>query len=102
MRRGTTPTIKITTNADLREAKRIWLTLVDSRKTELTIEKDGMAVSQTEITATLTQTQTLAFAEGIIFVQLRALLADDTAIASNIRSTTLAEILKDGEISAPN
>ena len=102
MRRGTTPSIRITTNADLREAKQIWLTLVDAKKKELTIDKTGMTVGETELTAALTQAETLAFAEGKISVQLRALLADGTAIASNIVSAALADILKDGEINAPD
>ena len=100
MRRGTTPTIKISTNADLRAADEVWLT-IKSGTGELTITKKELTVDETTITARLTQAQTLAFASGRLSIQLRALIGS-AAIASSIIYANVDDILKDGEIVAAN
>lgn len=100
MRRGTTPTIKITTNTDLRDADEVWLTIKNGTG-ELTIAKKDLTIDEAAITARLTQQQTLAFASGRLSIQLRALFGSD-AIASPIVYANIDDILKDGEIVAAN
>ena len=101
MRRGTTPTCTIETNVDLSGCT-VFVTFQQNGKN--VIEKTGADVVITPsndgstATFTLTQEDTLKLVPGRVLVQVRYVDAFGTADASEIISTTAAEILKDGVI----
>ena len=101
MKRGTTPTITMTADADLTnwtvytsirgKCKHGVVTFDDSR---LTKTYDGEI---TTMTLTLTQEETLALDVGMVEFQLRA-IKDGTAIATTIEKVPVGRILQDGVI----
>lgn len=100
-RRGTTPTVTLAVDAlDLTTLQSIYVTfrqgaaLLTKRSGE-----DGVTVEPHRVTVRLSQADTLAFRDGRVQVQLRALAPDGTALASGIATCTALEILLDGEIS---
>lgn len=99
MRRGTTPVITLTVDADIAD----WTMYVSFRNNEniVTFEDDRLTKTaqseQTTIEITLTQEETLAFSVGTADVQIRA-IKDDVAIATNIKKIDIAPIIKDGVI----
>lgn len=98
MRRGTTPTHRFGVDLDLTNATEVYLTY-EQGALELEKTKDDMDITPEEVTVHLTQAETLAFIENKnIKIQFRAKFADNNAVASNIITTTIGEILKDGEI----
>lgn len=103
MRRGTTPTIRVTVaDADI-TGMRIYLTL-ESGRTEITRENDSLEISledgDTVILCRLTQAETLAFKPGQrCEVQIRAIdNGGAVALASTIGSIPVDRILLDGEL----
>lgn len=98
MRRGTTPTITITTDVDLTPYETVILTIRDSGGRQIDIAREDMQITQTEVKTVLTQQQTLGMSPGGVQLQIRAANADGVAIASNIMNTLAEAILKDGEI----
>ena len=99
MRRGTTPTITITTDVDLTPYGTVILTIRDSAGKQFDLSGEQLQITADKVQARLTQQQTLGMACGSIQLQLRAAKANGTAIASNIMNTLAEAILKDGEIS---
>lgn len=106
MRRGTTPTLRITVGADITDMD-IYLALRTGRKLlvktneALGIEVDGEGEdAKTVITAPLTQADTLGMQEGrACEVQVRAVKDDGTvAIATTIGKLDVERILQDGEL----
>ena len=95
--RGTTPTNTFNVNVDLREA-RIYISYY--QRGRVVVEKTGedLTVIESQITTELTQEETLRFKAGPVRIQIRYVMPDGTADASNIIETTAEEILKDGEI----
>ena len=99
MRRGTTPTITLTVDADIAD----WTVYVsfNNGNTVTTLEDDRLTKTvnsgQTFIDITLTQEETLAFTVGKVEVQIRA-IKDDVAIATNIMGMDVDRIILDGEI----
>ena len=101
MKRGTTPTITMTVDADLTDwtvytsirgkCKCGVVTFDDSR---LTKAYDG---ELTTMMLTLTQEETLALDVGMVEFQLRA-IKDGTAIATTIEKVPVGQILQDGVI----
>jgi hypothetical protein len=62
------------------------------------VDKLSCSFNSGDVTFTLTQKQTLSLSESdYVDIQIRALFGD-RAIASEIVSTTVDKILKDGEI----
>ncbi len=99
MRRGTTPTNTFTTDIDLSDAEVIFLTYKQKGRTVLEFDRSRITVTPENISVTLTQEETLAFSEKDgVRIQIRAKFMDDSAVASNIMLTSIAEILKDGVI----
>ena len=96
-RRGTTPVNTFYVNVDLREAT---IFVSYAQRGRIVVEKTGSDLDVTEdsIEIRLTQQDTLAFKPGEVRIQIRYVLQDGTADASNIIETTSEEILKDGEI----
>lgn len=98
MKRGTTPTLTLTVDADI-----VGWTVYASFRTNgkvYTFENDRLQMSAaddvTTILLTLTQEETLAM-HGSAEVQIRA-IKDGTAIATDIQRVDIGRILKDGVI----
>lgn len=99
MRRGTTPTITLTVDADL-TGHAVEVTFRRPFMEPLTITNDQLhmevADDVTTITLTLTQQQTLAM-HGPVEVQVRA-ARDNVAIATDIGTIDVGRILREGVI----
>ena len=99
MRRGTTPAITLTVDADLTG----WAVYVTLRNKchSLTIENDRLTIEAEEGISTvvfaLTQEETLALSVGSCEVQVRA-IHNGTAIATDIASVDVGRILLEGVI----
>lgn len=99
MRRGTTPAITLTVDADLTG----WAVYVTLRNKchSLTIENDRLTIEAEEGISTvvfaLTQEETLAFSVGSCEVQVRA-IHNGTAIATDIATVDVGRILLEGVI----
>ncbi len=98
MKRGTTPTLTLTVDADI-----VGWTVYASFETNgklFTFENDRLQMTSeddvTTILLTLTQEETLAM-HGSAEVQIRA-IKDGTAIATDIQRVDVGRILKDGVI----
>lgn len=98
MKRGTTPTLPLTVDADI-----VGWTIYASFRTNgkvYTFENDRLQMTAeddvTTILLTLTQEETLAM-HGSAEVQIRA-IKDGTAIATDIQRVDVGRILKDGVI----
>lgn len=98
MKRGTTPTLTLTVDADI-----VGWTVYASFRTNgkvYTFENDRLQMTSeddvTTILLTLTQEETLAM-HGSAEVQIRA-IKDGTAIATDIQRVDVGRILKDGVI----
>lgn len=99
MRRGTTPTITLTVDADIADWT-MYVTLSNGGNL-LTFEDDRLTKTlegpQTVIHFELTQEETLAFSVGSVEIQIRA-IKDGVAIATNIEKMDVNRIILDGEI----
>lgn len=98
MKRGTTPTLTLTVDADI-----VGWTVYASFRTNgklFTFENDRLQMTAeddvTTILLTLTQEETLAM-HGSAEVQIRA-IKDGTAIATDIQRVDVGRILKEGVI----
>ncbi len=102
MIRGTTPRLIFTVPFDPSTAKRIWITFSQCSNEAFTVEKDCCAFEGQTISVTLTQAQTLSLAANAdVQIQLRVSFSNgdmDEALASEIITTSVQKILKDGEI----
>lgn len=98
MRRGTTPTLRITVEGiQVESLTSIFLTLKQGN-TELEKTNVEVDTENNRLIAELSQEETLMFDEGGVRVQFRALLENGKAVASNIVTTTMDEILMEGVI----
>ena len=100
MRRGTTPTITVTADADLSEMN---VHLALDAGTLIVKSGDDLDVAYadgiTTVTAQLTQADTLSMTSGRCKVQLRAFNADGSqAVATDIGVLTVSAILEEGEL----
>lgn len=98
MYRGTTPTNVFTTDVDLTEATELYISYEQNKEVIVEKELSDATITETSVSVTLTQAETLLFQPGKVFVQIRAKFGDGTAVASNIIETTAKRILKDGAI----
>ena len=99
MRRGTTPTLTLTVDADL-TGHTVYVTLRnDGGTVELTNDRLTLDVADnvTTLGLTLTQQETLALCACPAEVQVRA-IKDGVAIATDIRHVSVSRILKEGAI----
>lgn len=97
MRRGTTPTLTITVDADVHDWEtHVYISnagnVLDLEGARLDMSYDG---SVTSITFTLTQAETLAFDASPCDLQVRA-YKDGIAVATDIRRVAVGRILKGG------
>ena len=104
MYRGTTPTNTFRTAQDLSDADVVYITykqankvIFEKAKDDITFGTDG---NMHTLTVKLTQANTLAFFKGSksVEIQIRARYPDGTAIASEVVTTSVSEVLKDGII----
>ena len=98
MRRGTTPTNTFTVDVDLRQATALYVTYKQNSRVILEKTLEDATITETSVAVTLTQEETLAFSKGTVSIQIRAKFADGAAIASNIITSSVDQILKDGVI----
>ncbi|MDY4000003.1 MAG: hypothetical protein SOY73_13105 [Blautia sp.] len=100
MWRGTTPihTFTFPTDVDLESMSVIFISYTQDGRVVVEKGKDDLEVVGNQIRIYLTQEDTLKFAPGTVKIQLRSRTYDGRAVASNIISTTVKDILKDGEI----
>lgn len=105
MFRGTTPTIRwklSNESIDLSTVEQIWMTFKEQNNeksamtkdiTELTIDEEKRTISYD-----FSQEETLQFKTGIIETQLRVLLDNGDALATEIQTFKVERILKGGVI----
>ena len=96
-RRGSTPTNVFNVNIDLTGAT-VFITY--SQNNKVVIEKTGsdVTIESDKLTTTLSQTDTLALQSGRTEIQIRYVMSNGTADASNIIVVDAQRILKDGVI----
>lgn len=98
MRRGTTPTITISTDISLVEASNFYLTFKQGDKIIFEKELDDVTITEESVSVWLTQAETLSLKDGcMVNFQIRATLGDQK-VASNIMVARVEDILKGGEI----
>lgn len=103
MIRGTTPTLtfKIKTDLDLNDVEKVEITFksVNGMK-EKTWDENNLGIDPVEkqLTLTLSQEETLYFNVGEIDIQLRVKMNNDMVYASNVVTSTLDKILREGVI----
>lgn len=102
MIRGTTPTLTFTLPFDVNEALKLWLTFSQKHEEVFTLEKEDLNIEENVITCRLTQQQTLSLkCNTPVEIQIRVAFTNesfDDALASEIITTSMQRILKDGEI----
>lgn len=99
MIRGTTPTLIFTFPFEVSAVQKLWLTFSQNDKEVFTIDKDHCQLSESNVTVTLTQEQTLQLINNArVEVQFRVLTYNGTALASNILKLPVQRILKGGVI----
>lgn len=107
MIRGSTQQLIFNIGINTEEVSQLWLTFSHSNRLNAEIfnkTKDDVILSGETITVPLSQEETLALneyniKEKVIYVQLRVLLEDGQALASNVVEITVEHLLKDGVLS---
>lgn len=97
MRRGTTPTITITTDIDLTAASNMFLTFKQNDRIAFEKTLEDVNITENSVVCELEQNDTLALKDGIVRFQIRATLGD-SKVASNVMTASVDEILKGGAI----
>lgn len=97
MRRGTTPTITITTDIDLTAASNLFVTFKQGDRIVFEKTLGDVDVTENTVVCELTQEDTLALKDSIVRFQIRATIGD-AKVASNIMTAQVSEILKGGAI----
>lgn len=101
MYRGTTPTICLTvmTSLDLSKIKTVWVTFQNLVYERTYTGNEVKIVPETKkMYIEMSQEETLSFSTGKIEVQVRMLMDDDRAYATEIATTTVDDVLRDGVI----
>lgn len=97
MRRGTTPTITITTDIDLTAASNLFVTFKQGDRVAFEKTLEDVTVTAESVICELSQADTLALKDGFVRFQIRATVGD-SKVASNIMTASAEEILKGGAI----
>ncbi len=95
--RGTTPDYILTVNADL-TGKTVYVTIAQYPGCKLTLTGDDLLIypgEETVINITLTQEQTLGFADGDAEVQVKFISEDGKTHATDIQQITIDRALLD-------
>lgn len=103
MYRGTTPTIQWNINnedLDFAEIEQIWMTFKDSAGNKITkdIAEIDIDADEHTISYEFTQEETLKIHTGIVETQLRVLLDNGSALATEIKEFEMDRVLKGGVI----
>lgn len=100
MIRGTTPTLKLKLNGiETSRLQSIYITLKQGDKEITKNNDDGIELeSDSVLSVALTQRDTLTFAQGYVYIQLRAITTDGLAIASKTRLVFIDDVLREGVI----
>ena len=104
--RGTTPTLAFkikNDDMDLTQIAEVWITFktkvaLNAKEQTYDINDVTIDTEEREILLSLTQEDTLDFANQNLLVQLRLRMTNDEAYATSIFETTIGHILKDGVI----
>jgi pyruvate kinase len=97
MRRGTTPTLTISTDISLVEASNFYLTFKQGDRVAFEKTLEDVTITEASVICELDQNDTLALEDGLVRFQIRATLGD-SKVASNIMTANADEILKGGAI----
>lgn len=97
MRRGTTPTITITTDIDLTSAINMFVTFKQNDRIVFEKTLADVEITSESVICNLTQEDTLSLKSGIVRFQIRATLGD-SKVASNVMTASVDKILKGGAI----
>lgn len=97
MRRGTTPTITISTDIDLTSASNLFVTFKQGDRIAFEKTLDDVSVTENQVVCELNQSDTLALKDGMVRFQIRATIGN-SKVASNVMTATVDEILKGGAI----
>lgn len=97
MRRGTTPTITITTDIDLTAAINMFVTFKQNDRIVFEKTLADVEITSESVICNLSQEDTLLLKNGIVRFQIRATLGD-SKVASNVMTASVDEILKGGAI----
>ena len=102
MRRGTTPFLTFGVPFDPTTAKRLWITFSQGGREVFTVEEENCTFKGHVICVKLSQIQTLSLAANkTLEMQIRVLFpgeTEDYALASDIITTSVSAILKEGVI----
>lgn len=99
MIRGTTPTNVFAIDLDLTDADVVYITYKQGGETVIEKTKSNMTIDAEQITVELTQEETLRLrSPETVQIQIRARFSDGAAVASNIMTATVEQILKNGVI----
>lgn len=97
--RGATITNIFNVEEDFTTATECYITYSQANRTVLEKDIDDVTIAADKITVSMTQEDTLKFAENRpVEIQIRIKLSDDSAYVSNIIRTTATELLKEGVI----
>ena len=98
MWQGTTPTIEIKTDIDLTPMAQVQLTIEDRKGNRLTINQEGLTISEDTVTFQLSQKESLSLSPGRVRLQLRVKTNDGDVLASNIMLGDLQYPVYEGEL----
>lgn len=99
---GTTPTITINVKSDidLSNVTQVWVYIAQQNKVKVDKQIEDVSIDAQEktITVRLEQDDTLELREGEALFQIRLLMADTTALATNAQKITIVKVYKGGVI----
>ena len=97
--RGTTPTLEFKIPFETNAIQNVYITFNQSNQNILEKTENDCIMEGKTITCKLSQTDTLLFDERLnIDIQIRIKTITDEALASNIITESVRQVLKDGEI----
>lgn len=100
--RGTTPSIEITvqTEIDLHQTAEVWIYISQQNKVKVDKQLEDVTFDyeHRKMTITLSQDDTLGLKSGDAIFQIRLLLLDGTALATNESKVVIKEVYKGGVI----
>lgn len=97
--RGTTPTLEFVLPFDASQLKEIWVSFKQGSYIVIDKAMNELAVDGKIVTVHLTQHETLVLSQkNTCAIQVRVLTLDDEALASQIITCAVGDILKDGVI----
>lgn len=100
--RGTTPSIEMTVKSeiDLHQVTEVWVYIYQQKTIKVNKELDDVTFDyeNRKMFVRLTQNDTLGLKAGDALFQIRALLQDNTALATEAVEIEISEAYKDGVI----